>query len=123
MMKRILFLTLVICIGFNLKAKEYFVSPSGKDSNKGSKESPFKTINTAIKHLKPGGKVLLTSICQDGSPGFQALNIWCSMSEGYGPLPHPDQLSLQLKKAGFVNVTTKRLIPFDSFWAFVATKA
>ncbi|TLX74356.1 DUF1565 domain-containing protein [Labilibacter sediminis] len=59
MMKRILFLILVICIGFNLRAKEYFVSPSGKDSNKGSQESPFRTINTAIKFLKAGDTCFL----------------------------------------------------------------
>jgi len=75
-----------------------------------------------IDYLKPGGKVLLTTICQGGGPGMQALNIWVSTTEGYGPLPYPDQLCKQFKDAGFAEVKTKRLIPFESFWAFVATK-
>ena len=72
--------------------------------------------------LKPGGQVLLTSIGQGGSPGMQAVNIWVSTTEGYGPLPHPDQLCQQFKEAGFSDVQRKRLLPFESFWAFVATK-
>lgn len=75
-----------------------------------------------IGYLKPGGRVLLTSICQHGSPGFQALDILCSNTDAYGALPYPDQLCRQLKEAGFRKVKRRRLIPFDSFWAFVATK-
>ncbi|MFH1980991.1 MAG: hypothetical protein ABIL58_04040 [Pseudomonadota bacterium] len=75
-----------------------------------------------IGHLNRGGKLLLTSIGQGGGPGFQALNIWCSTTEGCGPLPYPDQLCDQLQKAGFGKVKKKRLIPFESFWGFVATK-
>jgi 4-hydroxy-2,2'-bipyrrole-5-carbaldehyde O-methyltransferase len=76
-----------------------------------------------ISYLQQGGELLLTTIGQGGGPGFQALNIWCSTSDGYGPLPHPDQLCKQLKDAGFVRVKKKRLIPFESFWEIVATKA
>ncbi len=75
-----------------------------------------------IDYLKPGGQVLLTTIAQGGGPTAQALNLWVSTTEGYGPLPHPDQLCQQFKEAGFAEVTSKRLIPFESFWAFVATK-
>ncbi|HET9591264.1 MAG TPA: class I SAM-dependent methyltransferase, partial [Anaerolineales bacterium] len=75
------------------------------------------------EYLKPGGQVLLTSACQGGGPSIQALNIWVSTTEGYSPLPDPDQLCQQLKAAGFVDVKTKRLVPFESFWAFRATKA
>jgi len=75
-----------------------------------------------INYLKPGGQVLLTAAGQGGSPGIQALNVWVSNSEGYGPLPYPDQLSQQLREAGFIKVESKRLIPFDSLWAFIATK-
>jgi protein-L-isoaspartate O-methyltransferase len=74
-------------------------------------------------YLKPGGQVLLTAICQGGGPSMQAVNIWVSTTEGYGPLPYPDQLCQQFKDAGFAEVKTKRLVPFESFWAFVATKS
>jgi protein-L-isoaspartate O-methyltransferase len=75
-----------------------------------------------IDYLKPGGQVLLTTIGQGGGPGMQALNIWVSTTAGYGSLPYPDQLCQQFKDAGFAEIKTKRLIPFESFWAFVATK-
>jgi protein-L-isoaspartate O-methyltransferase len=72
--------------------------------------------------LKPGGQVLLTTMGQGGSPALQVLNIWVSTTEGYGPLPDPDELCQQFREAGFSQVTSRRLIPFQSFWAFVATK-
>lgn len=75
-----------------------------------------------IDSLKPGGQLLITTIGRGGGPGMQALNIWVSTTEGYGPLPHNDQLCQQLKDAGFAEVKTKRLMPFESFWAFIATK-
>jgi SAM-dependent methyltransferase len=74
------------------------------------------------EYLKPGGQILLTSACQGGGPGIQGLNIQVSTTEGLSPLPDPDQLSQQLKAAGFVEVITKRLIPLESFWAFRASK-
>lgn len=73
-------------------------------------------------YLKPSGQVLLTTVCPGGGPSMQAVNIWVSTTEGYGPLPNPDQLCQQFKDAGFAEVKTKRLVPFESFWAFVATK-
>jgi SAM-dependent methyltransferase len=74
-------------------------------------------------YLKPGGQILLTSVCQGGGPGIQALNIQVSITEGLSPLPDPDQLCQQLRAAGFAKVKTKRLLPFESLWAFGATKA
>ena len=84
------------------------------------RENLFRHIK---EYLKPGGQVLLTSVCQGGGPGIQGLNIQVSTTEGMSPLPDPDQLCQQLKAAGFVEVKTKRLIPFESFWAFRASKA
>jgi SAM-dependent methyltransferase len=74
-------------------------------------------------YLKPGGQILLTSVCQGGGPGIQALNIQVSTAEGLSPLPDPDQLCQQLRAAGFAKVKTERLLPFESLWAFGATKA
>ena len=72
--------------------------------------------------LKPGGRVLLTTIGQGGGPVGQALNIWVSNTEGYGPLPDAEELCQQLRAAGFVDVKKKRLVPFESFWSFVGTR-
>jgi len=75
------------------------------------------------EYLKPGGQVLLTSVCQSGGPGIQGLNIQVSTTEGFNPLPDPDQLCQQLKAAGFVDVKAWRFVPFESLWAFNAAKA
>jgi len=72
--------------------------------------------------LKPGGSVLLTTLGQGGGPAGQAVGIWVATTRGYGPLPDPDELCGQLQEAGFVGVKKKRLVPFESFWAFFGTK-
>ncbi|MBI5205550.1 MAG: methyltransferase domain-containing protein, partial [Nitrospirae bacterium] len=74
-------------------------------------------------YLKPSGQVLLTAICQGGGPSMAALDIWVSTTEGYGSLPNPAQLCQQFKDAGFAEVKTKRLVPFESFRTFSAIKA
>jgi len=84
------------------------------------RENLFRHIK---EYLKPGGQVLLTSVCQGGGPGIQGLNIQVSTTEGFSPLPDPDQLCQQLTTAGFAEVKIKRLMPFESLWAFRATKA
>jgi 4-hydroxy-2,2'-bipyrrole-5-carbaldehyde O-methyltransferase len=72
--------------------------------------------------LKPGGRLLITTACQGGSPAVQALNIWVSTTEGYGPLPAPEQLCAQLRDAGYSEVRAKKLIPLESFYSFSAHK-
>lgn len=72
--------------------------------------------------LKPGGCVLLTTLGQGGGPAGQAVGIWVATTKGYGALPDPDELCGQLREAGFADVKKKRLIPLESFWAFVGTK-
>jgi len=81
------------------------------------RENLFRDIK---EFLKPGGQVLLTSVCQGGGPGLQALNIQVSTTEGFSPLPGPDQLRQQLKAAGYTQVKAKRLVPLESLWAFKA---
>jgi SAM-dependent methyltransferase len=84
------------------------------------RENLFRHIR---EYLKPGGQVLLTSVCQGGGPGIQALNTQVSTTEGFSPLPDPNQLCQQLKAAGFAEVKIKRLLPFESLWAFSAVRA
>ncbi len=74
------------------------------------------------KLLKPGGKLLITSLCQGRSPMTQALNIWVCTTEGHGPLPMPEQLCEQLRKAGFSDVSSRSLIPSQSFFSFNARR-
>lgn len=58
-----LIIVLILLIPANIKAeddvKNYFISPSGNDKNKGTEESPFKTIKKGIRVVKPGGTLYL----------------------------------------------------------------
>jgi SAM-dependent methyltransferase len=72
------------------------------------------------KHLKPGGELILTSMCKGKDPSLNLMNLWTSMTDGYGPLPSPMQLHDQLKKAGYRKIKSEMLIP--SFVSFRAIK-
>lgn len=67
--------------------------------------------------LKPGGCLLLTTSCQDGSPLIEALNLWCVTTQGYARLPAIAELTEQMHDAGFTRVSSLRLIPGDSYYA------
>jgi SAM-dependent methyltransferase len=72
--------------------------------------------------LKPGGRLLITTGCQDGNPVTHALNITGAMTEGMGVLPEVDGLLRQLERAGFTNARNKKLIPIASYYAFQAVR-
>ncbi len=70
--------------------------------------------------LKPGGFLLLTTCCQGGSLGAEALNLWGAATSGAGRLPAEGELVSQLRQAGYSAVKTKNLLPNDRFVAFQA---
>ena len=70
--------------------------------------------------LRPGGFLLLTTCCQGGSLGTEALNLWGAATKGAGRLPAEDELVDQLRQAGYSRVKTKNLLPGDRFVAFQA---
>ena len=70
--------------------------------------------------LKPRGFLLLTTLCQGGSLGAEALNLWGAATRGAGRLPGEDELVGQLREAGYKTVTTTALLPNDKFIAFQA---
>ena len=70
--------------------------------------------------LKPGGKLILTTLCPANDPSIQLMNLWSTMTEGCGPLPRPDITCDQLKAAGFDEVQIEQLIP--AFYLFTAKK-
>lgn len=72
--------------------------------------------------LKPGGLLLLTTECQGSGFAGQALNLWAAMTEGAGPLPHPQRFCDQLRHGGFKDVRARSLMPGDSFYMFVGRK-
>ena len=73
--------------------------------------------------LKPGGFLLLTTCCQGGSLGTEALNLWGAATSGAGRLPAADELVSQLRQAGYNRVKTRNMLPGDRFLAFQAFRA
>jgi 4-hydroxy-2,2'-bipyrrole-5-carbaldehyde O-methyltransferase len=72
--------------------------------------------------LRPGGRLLVTTGCQGGSPIMELLNLWAASTAGCGPLPAADELVAQMKEAGFAEARAKRLVPGESFFAFVGLR-
>lgn len=72
------------------------------------------------RFLRPGGFLLLTTCCQGGSLGAEALNLWGAATAGAGRLPAEDELVSQLREAGYSSVKTKNLLPGDRLVAFQA---
>jgi SAM-dependent methyltransferase len=70
--------------------------------------------------LRPGGFLLLTTCCQGGSVGTEALNLWGAATKGAGRLPAEAELVEQLRGAGYGRVETKSMIPGERFVAFQA---
>ncbi len=69
--------------------------------------------------LDSGGFLVLTTACQGGQPVSELLNLWGASTRGCGRLPYVDEMVKQMREAGFVRVQKKRLLPGDSFYAFV----
>jgi len=77
-----------------------------------------------LKHiasfLRRGGFLLLTTCCQGGSLGVEALNLWAAATRGAGRLPAAHELVSQLRQAGYSTVTATNMIPGDRLLAFQA---
>jgi len=69
--------------------------------------------------LKPGGRLLLTTLCRGRSSAAAVLDLWGALTAGCGRLPEPDELVGQLEAAGFVHVKAARSLPGESFYTFV----
>jgi cyclopropane fatty-acyl-phospholipid synthase-like methyltransferase len=70
--------------------------------------------------LAPGGKLILTTLCPANDPSIQLMNLWSSMTDGFGPLPDPDNVCDRLNDAGFDEIQFEKLIP--AFYLFKAQK-
>lgn len=77
----------------------------------------------AREALAPGGRLLLTTSCQGGSPSLEVLNLWFEFADFGGPLPVEEELVAQLRKAGFTDVEAHRIVPGEQFRAFVGTNS
>jgi protein-L-isoaspartate O-methyltransferase len=81
-------------------------------------EDRAKLLGHIRSFLKPSGFLLVTTCCQGGSLGAEALNLWGAATCGAGRLPAEVELVGQLREAGYSTVQTKNLLPGDRFIAF-----
>ena len=68
------------------------------------------------------GLLVFTTASQGGGAVLQTLHIWATMTEGTGALPYPEEFCRQLESAGFIDVKAKKLVPMESFYAYLARK-
>jgi len=80
-------------------------------------------LRHVLSFLKPGGRLLVTTVCQGPGAAVDVLNIWGAMTEGCGRLPSPEELIGQFQQAGYTNVKLKRLVPGDSFYSFLGQRS
>lgn len=77
-------------------------------------------LRALIDFLTPGGTLLLTTLVSGNDASIRLMNLWASMTEGYGPLPNTEEIQTHLSDAGFSAVTAEKLIP--AYWLFTARK-
>ena len=75
------------------------------------------------RFIKADGMLLVTTCCQGGSVGVEALNLWGAATATGGRLPDVEEMVGQLRDAGYRDIEVIRMIPGDSFHAFRAKPA
>jgi SAM-dependent methyltransferase len=70
------------------------------------------------RFLGAGGMLVVTTSCQGGSVGVEALNLWGAATGTGGRLPEVAEMVGQLRDAGYVGVEAIRFTPGDRFYAF-----
>ncbi|WP_426395316.1 class I SAM-dependent methyltransferase [Ralstonia sp. R-29] len=73
--------------------------------------------------LRPQGRLLLTTSCRGGSAAIAALHLWWALSETEDGLPQRETLTRLLREHGFANVQDRRVLPGESYYAFLASVA
>lgn len=77
-------------------------------------------LRHVLGFLAPGGRLLLTTGCRGGGAAMCVLSLWGALTAGAGRLPGVAELEGQLREAGFRAVSSKRAMPGEAFFAFVA---
>jgi SAM-dependent methyltransferase len=85
------------------------------------KKERVDTLSRLRALLKPGGRIVLTTLCNASVPSIKVMNLWTSMTEGSGPLPEHEELDAMLLRAGYVKPRSREIIP--AFWCVQAVKA
>jgi SAM-dependent methyltransferase len=77
-------------------------------------------LRAVRRFLRPGGRLALISAFQGGNPESINFDLILRSTQGCAPLPKLDELSEQLRQAGFSSVEVQRLAAGDWFNGVVA---
>lgn len=69
-------------------------------------------------HLKPGGRLLVTTACDGGTIAARMEGLWSSFTEGCGRYPAVPELLDQLREAGYASVASRRLVLGEQYYSF-----
>lgn len=69
-------------------------------------------------HLKPGGRLLVTTACDGGTITARMEGLWSSYTEGCGRYPAVPELLDQLKTAGYASATARKLVLGEQYYSF-----
>jgi len=101
----------VIAIGvlvFEANAANYYISPTGSDSNSGTIGSPWKTFGFAVPRLKPGDTLFLRDGTYDGSnSGFPNIN--CGSNASNGTASQPITIKAENERRAYFHGTSTNL--------------
>ncbi len=79
-----------------------------------------------LRHLKgllrPGGRIVLTTGCMNGSIEFELVNLIHASTRGWGRLPHRDEMLQQMFEAGFERTSAMDLLPGNKYYAFTGLR-
>ena len=83
-------------------------------------EDRIELLRHAKKLLKPNGRILLTTGCQNGGIEFELVNLIHASTNGWGRLPDKEEMLEQMTTAGFERNTATNLLPGNKYYAFVS---
>lgn len=79
-------------------------------------------LRTLGAFLRPGGKVLVTSVVRGAGLASSALDLWGAMTRGAARLPVPPVLVRTMQHAGLVDVRAKPLGADRMYYGFLGTR-
>lgn len=71
--------------------------------------------------LRPGGRVLVTTVVRDGGVGTVGLDLWGALTEGAARLPSEAELLARMRAAGYRDVAARTLGPGGMYVAVTGT--
>jgi SAM-dependent methyltransferase len=77
------------------------------------------TLGHLLGLLRPGGRIVITTGCLNGSIEFELVNLIHAGTRGWGRLPENVEMLRQMEDAGFERCEAVELIPGNGYYAFI----